>query len=699
MAGLTGCSAGSLPPIPQPKPTSVLFLEAPPASLAVNAKATIDAATVFSAAGSGENQAVTYALSCGSTNACGALSASDEAGAIVYTAPPAIPTGNAVTVTATSVVDSSLSATAKITIVPPIPISVTLLGAPPASLEVNAQFAFHAQITNDVTANPEVTWTVTCGSAACGSFSPATTPNEEPATYTAPATIPDGNTVTVTATSVTDPTKSASASMAITAQAPTLADGSYVFQVAGVVGNGAGFVTGALIAQGGTIAGGEQDAIYGDSNDDNGGSISEFQTISGGSYSTTPDGNLAVTIQLGAGETETLNGTLASNQKGFIGGIDGAIGNGTLEAQTSTAAPSGGYAFSLDAADDYDGSPWIDGVIDVDSAGGISGNGSLLDVNGEGTFYAGTETLAASTVSAPDAYGRVVFQLNPASEPPEWQLGTLYVAGYAVDGTHMRVMEVGTAQNSDVVPGEAGGVALAQAANTGKFDAASVAGASYVFGAEGEDRQGTLQLAGVLTFDAGGNVTGVMNWNDLSGKTAQAPLACTGTYTVDPTGRVTVTDLTDGSTFTYSLHLYLSGSGSGVVLSADSSDVFAGRAFEQQAGAFSATSFSGSYGVNASLYTLANLGPEFESAVGPITATPGDGSDDVAGYADLGAGSPDFAITGSFTPAANGVFTGTLSGLGGSAANSFTLYLVDGTQGVLVETGGSTLVLARVGRQ
>jgi len=87
----------------------------------------------------------------------GAFSASPEGGAVTYTAPSAIPAGSTVTVTATSVADTSLSTSAKITIVPPIPIAVSFF-APPASLEAGAQFSMSAGITNDVSANPQVKW-------------------------------------------------------------------------------------------------------------------------------------------------------------------------------------------------------------------------------------------------------------------------------------------------------------------------------------------------------------------------------------------------------------------------------------------------------------------------------------------------------------------------------------------------------------
>ena len=343
----------SLPPLTQQQqstPTSVIFVSVPPTSLAVNASATIYATTTFSSASSSNNTLANYSLSCASANACGTLSPSNEAGATVYKAPPAIPTGGTVTITATSVANPSISRPASIAIVPPLPISVAV--AAPASLQVNAAYPLRAIIQNDVSANPQVTWTVSCAAIACGSFNPATTPNDEPTTYTAPSAIPPGNTVTIAATSVADATKSSAHTITITPTAPALANGTYVFQIAGPGGN---FVTGVLVAQNGVITGGEQDSVE----DDIGYSI--FQQISGGSYGTTSDGNMEIAIDLApnGAEPETLSGTLASAQRGFISCIDGAASNGSLELQTSTAAPSGGYAFALDPANFNGGSPWI----------------------------------------------------------------------------------------------------------------------------------------------------------------------------------------------------------------------------------------------------------------------------------------------------------------------------------------------------
>jgi hypothetical protein len=514
--------------------------------------------------------------------------------------------------------------------------------------------------------------------------------------YTAPATIPAGGSVTVTATSITDSTKSASAIIVITAAAPTLADGTYVFQTSGQPGSQASFVTGVLVASNGKITGGEQDSItY--SSDSSGNLIPSpyFQTITGGSYATTADGNLQISIELGPTSLETLNGTLGTGSRGSVAGLNGAAASGTLDPQTSIAAPSGGYAVSMYGGDQNGTPAWVGGVVNVDSAGKISGSGSVLDVVDGEAVPTGTYAVGASTVSAPDAAGRVQIQLLPALASTMPPIG---LAGYVVDATHIRLIGSG---NSTNFQGVLGGTALGQGSSTGQFSAAYLAGSSYVFGAQGNDAQGLLQIGGVFTAHADGTVAGTLNWNDLTGKTAQSPLSFTGAYTVDPTGRVTLSQLTDGTTFHYAMHFYLAAAGNALLLSNDGADVFNGRAFQQQTGALTAASFSGRYGVNATQFTTitasSGLGPS--PVIGSMTAVASGGSDSVSGYAARGNGGTDFAVTGSFNPGANGIFAGTLAGFNPASratAGSFTLYLADGTQGVMIETDSSQLSLGRL---
>jgi hypothetical protein len=80
--------------------------------------------------------------------------------------------------------------------------------------------------------------------------------------------------------------------------------------------------------------------------------------------------------------------------------------------------------------------------------------------------------------------------------------------------------------------------------------------------------------------------------------------------------------------------------------------------------------------------------------LGPIVA---DGNGNLTGFVDLNPPPTNtLAVTGSFTPGANGVFTGTLAGLDTSQnppAHNFALYLVDVSQAVLIETDNAQLTL------
>jgi hypothetical protein len=93
---------------------------------------------------------------------------------------------------------------------PTPPIAVSFSSAAPAALQVGATVSLAVVITNDPV-NAGVKWSVTCASnGACGSFS--TSGPGTSTTYTAPSALPSGNnnSVTVTATSMTDTTKTVS---------------------------------------------------------------------------------------------------------------------------------------------------------------------------------------------------------------------------------------------------------------------------------------------------------------------------------------------------------------------------------------------------------------------------------------------------------------------------------------------------------
>jgi hypothetical protein len=146
-----------------------------------------------------------------------------QSGVVDYLAPQTAPSSNPVTLTATSNADSSKIGSASITIfVAQGPLSVTVSPAyaflaPSGALPSTLQFT--ASVANSTNAN--VTWTVQtgiggqgCAGAACGSITAT-------GLYTAPSAAPSPNAISIIATSAADPSKSATAAVAITS-GPTI---------------------------------------------------------------------------------------------------------------------------------------------------------------------------------------------------------------------------------------------------------------------------------------------------------------------------------------------------------------------------------------------------------------------------------------------------------------------------------------------
>ncbi len=118
----------------------------------------------------------------------------------LYIAPASISSAQTVTVTATTLTGASNSGSASISLAPPVSVTVT---PGSATLTSSGTQAFTAGVAG--TSNTAVTWSL---NPAVGSISTA-------GVYTAPATISGAQTVSVTATSVADSTKSASASVSL----------------------------------------------------------------------------------------------------------------------------------------------------------------------------------------------------------------------------------------------------------------------------------------------------------------------------------------------------------------------------------------------------------------------------------------------------------------------------------------------------
>jgi len=150
-------------------------------------------------------------------NGCGSVDATGT-----YTAPQILPSPASVTLTAQSVADPSKQVSAALT----ISSNFSLQLAAPSTVPVGATAAIVATLTAIPGSNPStvMAWTLSgpgCGGASCGTISGTTTQTQSgnvatvSAQYTAPATAPNPNSVTITATPQADPSKKAQATLSI----------------------------------------------------------------------------------------------------------------------------------------------------------------------------------------------------------------------------------------------------------------------------------------------------------------------------------------------------------------------------------------------------------------------------------------------------------------------------------------------------
>jgi hypothetical protein len=674
------------------------------------------------------NGGIRWSCSPGNTpTTCGAFSSGPNpvasGTAVTYTAPSG--SVSAVTITATSVDEPSALATSpSFTINLPSGIAVGFTTAPPASLVPGGSAVIAATVTGDP-ANAGVNWS--CSPAlTCGSFNPTPTASGSATTYTASGTT--GN-VVISATSFTDHSQTANANINITSAASRILNsGNYTFWLSGWDFNGspyylAGAFTVSTSGDTMTLTAGEQDFVdyyY----------VLPKDSLTG-SIAATADGNLQITLNTGdvclgpganytctqAGSSsagtgvEILNAALTSSSSALLAEFDAwATASGGLEPQSApTTTPLGGYAFSVEGWDTTAEPLAIGGVLDVDSSGGISGSGSVFDYNDFGSILSAQTLTSSSVAPAPDAFGRVTFSLNPSN----LVLPEVALVGYFVDSSQLHLVET-----NDNLIGTTGGQAFVQT-GTGGFTTGSFEGASYVFAATGIDNTNyVLQTAGALTGDSdGSSVRGNVSFNDLVNISPPGGAAIgAGTYSVDPTGRVTLTNITDSTnspTFTYNFELYLDGNGHARMISLDSNDVVEGLADLQNLNANSA--FTGTFAMGA---VGADSASEDElDAVGQIISDPSAGT--FSAFADLNwifrpAPGPDFAdapVSGTFvTPDSAGAASGNVTGIdviscplyaGGSGActtpaDSFTYYIVDSATVLGIEDDGNQLDLIRL---
>lgn len=667
---VVGCGGGGSSTNP-PAQIAVSLSPQPPASMVIGKTASLTALVTNDSAAAG----VTWKATCSRSN-CGSFSPATtpgNSGITTYTAPTSVPTNNTVLITATSMADSTKTAVATITITSTPAISV-VISNPPSSLVISTTSNLAAVVSED-SAAAGVTWSVTCGSAQCGSFNPTTSPGNNATTaYTAPAVVPTGNMVTVTATSVTDTTKSASATITITTAPPAaLADGSYVFHVDGQDTNGPYFVAGVFNVHSGAITAGEQDVV------DYAGGGNYPLVASDSSVALESNGNIQIVLNNGSNGpgvngVQMFRASMVSTTRGYISEFDTfAAGTGTLQLQTSTAAPAGSYAFNLSGVDGTsNGYPFgIGGVLNINGTSIATGS-SVFDYYDGGNVGQG-QTFTSGTVSAPDSYGRVTINLTPST------VTSFGLIGYVVGTNRIQFVE----NASDQLGAALGGTALGQA-KTNSFTASDVSGQSYAFIANAQDTNGLASFGGAFSLNSDGTVGGVIAYND--GVYHQGPHIVGGSWTIDQTGRVAMTNvMLDSANIgngPYTFQLYVDGNGNAFELGADNIQGSTGPAFVQNG-----SLTPGSYTIAAQGFAAdQNDNPIVWGGVGPVAI---DGSENWSGFTDFNvfSGSSVESMTLSGNTQSNGLFE--LNGLSAdtnpSGPTSWGYYPISSTKVIAVE--------------
>lgn len=594
---------------------------------------------------------------------------------------------------------------------PPAPpsstVSIAFEPAPAASVSINTTSVLTAVVSND-SSNAGVDWSLTCQSTIdCGSLSALHTGSGQPTTYTPPSRF-SGNSlsVNIVAFATANHNQNVLAPTTVTAFGRDL-KGAYVFQGQGVgVNSGPYEFAGAMLLDGnGGITSGEQTVNFFDQNPAINALVSRSDPITGGSYFLGPDGRGTIALNtndqdVGQNGAETFSFVFLSSSHLLIAETDPAeSGTGTMDLQTSTAAPSGGYAFVVSGTDIATASPTaFGGVFNINAPNLISGPGSIADQNLAGTVTAGRRL--SGSVSGPDSFGAVTLNLSV----PGFQSATTFeFQGYIVDATHMKLVENDNSSGSGF--GSTGGVAIGQGTATGTFTNNSSFSGAYVLGVLGEDLTGftpnTLTLVALFTADGSGGIGNgftdtLLQQNGAQGTAgSQISAAFSGSYDVSPEGIGRVRAVFNHFSpapmpgFAPLFFLYLTGAGNPPLV-LDAGDISAnqnypslgvGIAYPQ---ASAPLTFDGRYGLS---FTQQN-GSE-NDGTGQITANP-----TTASFSGIEDNNSAFTSTlgnsfsGTFEPPlTNGLAVGALNGPSFEFSPfAVDYYLIDPNQGFFVET-------------
>jgi hypothetical protein len=574
----------------------------------------------------------------------------------LYTAPLSVPNPATVTVTAVSVADPTKSGSATVTITPPVSVSVS-----PAAATVFAGNTQQFSTTVQGTSNA-VTWQISLLGAPIGSISNS-------GLYTAPTTVSAPTIVVISATSVVDPTKSATATMIV--NTPSANDpafkGRYAFSLLnpGIEAEGPTTLAGgSIVADGaGNITTGVVDNLIPNTSNPSLSSDSVQNVI--GAYVVGPGNQGEMALVPTSGEfTQVIvfPFTLGSYSQGTATRASTESGVMLLQdtAAFSTSAIQGDYAFGTSLF----GSPneALAGDFHADGAGNLT-SGSL-DVNnpqGQGFDLELSDAPFMGTYSVDASSGRGTATLTIPT------VGAANVVFYPISA--QKLLWLGMTPNAVAFSGSA----LQQSGSP--FVQSSLNGTSVI---------ALSASVGLLTADGNGNVTGSIDGSvDRSGNISTNE-SFSGTYTVSGNGRGTLNILNQNFV------IWLVNQNSAFILEAPHSlAVQAGLIEPQATGPFNNASISGSFASGASSSPLdGTIGFNPDSLFGTFSS---DGAGNITGslipstispliggnsFCMVTGGFCQFAATYSVSSNGRGTMDATITSDGNSVSKSFVFYMI-----------------------
>lgn len=473
-----------------------------------------------------QNSSVTWTLSgkgC-SGSACGTIT---PAG--LYTAPGTIPSPAQVTITATAEADTTKSSSATITIIPPVHVAIS-----PASLvlAINGQQQFRATVTGS--SNTSIDWSVSgagCSGSACGIINSA-------GLYTAPGAVPSPATVIVKASSLIDPTQSASATVTLAASENARLQGPFAFQFTGFDSSGIYQSAGSFMADGnGNIKAGLEDV------NSTAGPVTDDSFT--GTYQLGADNRGTMTFSTSRG-SQTFRFTLNLTATGgrFIEfDSTGIRGSGVLEKQDPAA-------FSLSA---FDGA-YVLSLAGKDSAGNRIGALGIVDLNGIGSIPGGSMDINDGGMVAP-TYGSFsgIYRVDPTGRGilnlsiPGFAGGSFRFAFYIVSAEKMFLISIDPLSSDN--PIFSGPVELQSGA---PYLTSSFSGPT-TFSLSGEQGNVSQVLVGRIVFD--GISQPRVEFDENTGGTVTTNNVLTGAYAVEVNGPGALNlDDSDGHSRTWDMY-------------------------------------------------------------------------------------------------------------------------------------------------